>query len=1002
MKFDWMIGEIGRRVDRPVADFSIQGAVTDEPVPFAERQRLPYREFKKGDSWGSLFSCAWFRLEGWIDPSLVDDRLYLELDMNCEALLFNEAGVPVQGFTNGSSAFGFLGSLGSPVRRNFPLARFVAPDGNVVLWIDAGMNDLFGNVKRGGRIELARMVTRDRQAWELLNDLECLIPLARAARKRDREAFVTYRRGLGGLARVLRGKEGDWMGSALAISKRLLGTPTKANHDVSSIGHAHLDLAWLWPIRETRRKGARTFANALRLMEEYPDYRFGASQPQLYAWVKEDHPALYEELRKRVLEGRWEVQGGMWVEADTNLTGEESLVRQLLHGIRFFKREFGVRVDGLWLPDVFGYSGNIPQLMRKSGLDRFMTIKINWNDTTTFPHHSFNWEGIDGSTVLAHMPPEGEYNSPADVRWLQRSMERYRERAIDNRTLNLFGVGDGGGGPTAGHVERIRRLGGAAPLPRVRMETSKEFFDRLMTAKDRLPTYRGELYLEKHRGTYTSQGRVKSFNRSMERKLKTLEILLVHAGAYARHREELGRIWEEVLLYQFHDILPGSSINRVYKECLERYVELDRRIDAMVAEVLGVWPDKAGSVEGAGELAAYNPLPTEASVDWIDGHGFHELRVAPLSARVLERRSWKREGSADVECLENAMLRVTLDRDGSIRSIFDKEAGREVLKGRSNQLRSYPDFGNAWDILRHYRLLPSRPARLVKAEAFTYGPVKEIVQRFVLGKSEIVLTIRLKPDSRRLDFDLAVEWRGHRRMLRAAFPLALKTDRAAFDIQFGHLYRSTRNDSEAERAQYEVPAQNWADMGDGRHGAAIITDSKHGYRAKGSTLDLDLIRSTNHPAKRGDIGSHVFRYTLYVHQGDLVEARVDAVAMEFNSWMPHFRQPAVGSLDRSLFELDNEAIACSCVKGSEDRADSVVGDAGDAGEDIVIRLYERHGAAASCRLKLDFPAAEIYETDLLEENPFLLARGRELALDFKPFEIRTLRVRRERTERSKI
>jgi len=973
----YFIDQVKKCIDTPVGDFTIRGAVTREPVPFENRKSLDFKEYKIGDSWGVLFSCGWFHLTGKINPA-VTEPVYLKLDMNCEALLFDRDGVPEKGFTNGSSNFGFMGMLGTPAKRYFPLKDYTTTEGDVELWIDAGMNDLFGNVKKKGRIETLQMVTRDLKARELYYDLHCLVPLKKAARKRDRHAWRIYRTGLKRAAGIIRRRKEAWIDAALEITRDLLKTPTKADHEVSSIGHAHLDLAWLWPIRETRRKGARTFANALRLMEQYDDFRFGASQPQLYKWVKEQHPALYEQVRRRIAEGRWEVQGGMWVEADTNVSGEEALVRQMLYGIRYYQEEFGIRVDSLWLPDVFGYSGNMPQIIKKSGLDNFMTIKISWNDTNKFPHHTFNWKGIDGSSVFAHMPPEGEYNSPATPGWLLKSMENYREKKIDNRTLNLFGVGDGGGGPSAGHVERIRRLGGRAPLPRVKMESSREFFRRLSADKHRFPSYNGELYLEKHRGTYTSQGRVKYFNRKMEQKLKTLETLLVQTGRYGEFKDEIRTIWQEVLLYQFHDILPGSSIRRVYDECVARYGILDRRTDEIASAVLGSGVLKEGAYAAAGGLTAYNPLPVEAKILHFGIDRAHELKIAPLSGRITASETWEQKAAGNTRLLENRYLKVVLGRDGSIRSVYDREGGRQVLKGRANRFRMYTDVANAWDIFRYYRLLPVRTMKLRKTEAFTYGPVQEIVQHYTCGGSTLIQKIRLNPDSRRIDFDLKVEWKSLRRMLRTAFPLNLQTDRAVFDIQFGHLARSTKNRTKVERAQYEACGQNWADMSSGGWGAALITDSKYGFRAKGSTLDLNLIKSTNHPCKQGDLGSHEMRYALYVHSGDHVEGRVDAAAMEFNTWMPLFRKGEVPA--ESLFELDSDAVSYSTLKESED------------GTDLILRLYERNGRDAACSLRFNRPVKEIHETNMVEETPVKIAAGAGVELTFSPFEVKTLKI----------
>ncbi|MBB6479935.1 alpha-mannosidase [Spirochaeta isovalerica] len=968
---------VQKQIDRTVGGFILRGAVTEEPVPFSEREGLVYKEYKVGDSWGKLFDCAWFHLTGKVDPA-PGEPVFLKLDMNCEALLYDREGNPLKGFTNGSSVFGFMGYLGDPGKYYYPLENFTDGQGNVELWIDAGMNDLFGNVKKKGRIEIVEMVTRDMNMRALYYDLKVLRDLKIGSMKLDREAFRIYRKGLMKVRAIINRQKPGWVSEALELTEELLKTPSKLDHQISSIGHAHLDLAWLWPIRETWRKGARTFANVLRLMEDYPDFKFGASQPQLYQWVKDQHPGLYEEVKQRVAEGRWEVQGGMWVEADTNVSGEEALVRQMLYGIRFFQKEFGIRVDSLWLPDVFGYSGNMPQIIKKSGLDNFMTIKISWNDTNKFPHHTFNWQGIDGSEVFAHMPPEGEYNSPANVYFLLKSARNYREKHIDNRTLNLFGVGDGGGGPAASHVERIRRLNGTAPMPRVKMEFARDFFSRLSMIKEKFPSYRGELYLEKHRGTYTSQGWVKYYNRRMEQKLKTLETLLVQTGRYGEFKEEVRAIWKEVLLYQFHDILPGSSIKRVYKECLERYEALDKQTDEIFRHVTGQSPLSSEETVSLKELSAYNPLPVPLRAQRFTGQEYQELHLSPLSSTVRDAGSWKREASENNRMLENDRILVKFNRRGAIASIRDKKSGRKVLRGTANRLTVYSDIANAWDIFRFYRLLPKRHMKLIESRAFRYGPVREIVQRYVYGRSRMTQIIRLRDGESRLDFELHGDWQNNKKMVRTAFPLNLKTDVAVFDIQFGSLKRSARNKTKIERAQYEMCGHNWVDMNDGERGAALFTDSKYGFRTKNNTLDLNLIKSTNYPAKRGDLGLHDIRYAFFVHDGDHLAAKVDEKAMEFNTWIPFGKS----SLDcgQPLFELDSEAITYSALKESEDS---------DA---LILRLYERNGREERVMLKINRSVESLYETNMVEENPVKICDGNRADLSFGPFEVKTIQI----------
>jgi alpha-mannosidase len=348
---------------------------------------------------------------------------------------------------------------------------------------------------------------------------------------------------------------------------------------ISAIGHAHIDLAWLWPLRETRRKAARTFSTALMLLEKYPNYIFGASQPQLYAWVQQDYPALYEKVKKKIAEGRWEVQGAMWVEADTNIAGGEALVRQILYGKKYFQKEFNQDMRILWLPDVFGYSGALPQILRKSGIEYFMTTKLSWNIYNKFPHHTFLWSGIDGSEVLAHMPPEGTYNSAASPTSIHKAEAEYMDKGIADECLMLFGIGDGGGGPGEEHLERLERERNLEGLLPIKQEPSIQFFDRLALQRENYKKWHGELYLERHQGTYTTQAKSKRYNRKIEILLRELEFISVLAQLERNESypdETIERLWKELLLYQFHDILPGSSIHRVYEESLHHYAKIAR------------------------------------------------------------------------------------------------------------------------------------------------------------------------------------------------------------------------------------------------------------------------------------------------------------------------------------------------------------------------------------------------------------------------------------------
>ena len=556
-----------------------------EPVAFKERTSGRKISPKIDETWGKLWDCAWFNFKGIVPSEAANQNVVLLIDINGEACIFDECGCPVQGLTNINSEYDF--SLGKPGKR---VVHFLkqAQGGEIVdLWADAGCNDLFGNCQGSGKIKEAYIAIFNEELKELYYDIEVLKELM----EQLPEDSARHQKILFSLVAAFNVMKNYDSSEAIKAREILALELNKKCGDeslrISAIGHAHIDLAWLWPLRETIRKGARTFSTVLRNMEKYPDYVFGASQPQLYAWMKDKYPNLYKKIKDKIAEGRWEAQGGMWVEADTNVTSGESLVRQILYGQEFFREEFGKNMKVLWLPDVFGYSAALPQILKKSDIDYFMTIKLSWSEYNQFPHHTFNWEGIDGSQVLAHMPPEGTYNSSASPKAITTAEKNFKDKGISEECLMLFGIGDGGGGPGEEHLERLKReknLNGIVP---VKQEKSIDFFNRIGKDASKYKTWRGELYLEKHQGTYTTQARNKKLNRKMELALRELEYASVLAWMKSKKeypQSEIEMIWKEVLLYQFHDILPGSSIKRVYDESLERYEYLLKHTEELTQE----------------------------------------------------------------------------------------------------------------------------------------------------------------------------------------------------------------------------------------------------------------------------------------------------------------------------------------------------------------------------------------------------------------------------------
>jgi len=780
-----------------------------------------------------------------------------------------------------------------------------------------------------------------------------------------------------------------------------------ASLTINAIGHAHLDLAWLWPERETKRKGARTFATVLELLERYPEYRFGASQPQLFQWMKEDHPALYRKIKQKVKQGRIEPQGAMWVESDTNTPCGESLVRQLLYGKRFFKEEFGADVDFLWLPDVFGYTASLPQVLRLADVNYFATMKLSWSLINKFPHHSFHWQGIDGSKVLAHMLPEDNYNGPAAPRAILKIERDYLDSDVSDQALMCFGIGDGGGGPGAEHLESLRRVENLAGLPPIRRDAVTDFFKRWSKDADAFTTWVGELYLERHQGTFTTHGRIKWYNRRLEQALRELEWTAASAtivAGKAYPRKELLKMWQRVLFFQFHDILPGSSIKRVYDECKADYAAMLADITKRIGQARSAIARKVDARGCAKPYLVSNSLNWARS-EWLKlGRRWRQVTVPPMSFSVVDAdaaRAELPELKAAAQLLENDCLRVRFHKNGAISSIYDKTARRDVLVegALANRMTVYQDKGDAWDIPMDYADKKVRYMKLVSCEAKVDGPRAVLMQRYTLNHSVLEQEIVLTAGSALIEFATRTTWRECATMLRTSFPVDILSKHATYEIQFGSVERPTHRNTTWDLAQDEVPAQRWVDLSQGTYGVALLNDSKYGHKIKDNVLDLNLLRSVPHTGavvfdagnlKPGepnylytDQEDHEFRYALLPHAGDHVDANVAREAWAFN--LPLQVTPVsahAGEGDSlSLVSVDADSVIVEAVKMAEGR------------DSMIVRMYESSGSPGDAKLTFGRPVRRVREVNLMEEPGKTLRAGKKsLSTRFGAFQIRTLEV----------
>ena len=695
------------------------------------------------------------------------------------------------------------------------------------------------------------------------------------------------------------------------------------------IGHTHIDVAWWWTVEQTREKTARSFATVLKLMEEYPNYRFMSSQPQLYVFLKERYPELFEKVKERVQEKRWEPEGGMWVEADTNLTSGESLVRQFMHGKKFFKEEFGVDNRILWLPDVFGYTGALPQIMKKCGIDYFMTTKLAWNQFNKVPYDTMRWRGIDGSEILTHLittldvgqPVKNfftTYNGKIHPDAIMGGWERYQNKDINNDILISYGYGDGGGGPTRWMLETSMRMEkGVKGIPTVRQEFAGVYFDELNErVKDnrRLPVWEGELYFEYHRGTLTSMGRNKRSNRKTELGLMDLELLSVLAQNMLPYpEEELDAMWKKTLINQFHDILPGSSIRQVYEVTKEEYAQLKEQIDSLSADRLHALSGEGNDVmvfNTAGMLRDDVAYLGDCDADYLSDSEGNQYPVqktedgAVAFVKEVPSKGYRRfrkgvygegnreEGKAfrlvDDYTLETPYYSVHLDENCEFDRLYDKENDREIVQpGMSlNHMCMYEDkpiYYDNWDIDIYYTE-KSWPVNKVESMKWTeVGNVRAVLE---ITRKESNSTINQKiifyAEQKRIEFQTHVDWKEHQTLLKVHFPVAVHTDEATFDIQFGNLTRKVHTNTSWDMARFESCGQKWIDLSEGHYGVSLLNDCKYGHSVKDSNMAITLIKSGIEPNPTTDQEEHTFTYALYPHAENWRAAGTVAEAYKLN------------------------------------------------------------------------------------------------------------------------
>ena len=974
------------KIYKKIASLKPQGILSDEPIKWEDLDKSKFKNMRFMQKWADKFGCAWFRFTGTVPEAGKGKRVVARIKLQGEGLVYDKDGHVLQGITQVLSKGDlFHSTIGKQIVDISPCAE---GGEEVELYVDAGFNGKLRFENMSAHLRRYDLAVMDEELNSYYYDyieayfLMCkLLGDAEGMKDSDVGKAEVYSarakeldEGMKNAWKVFKEQGAAKAREALApVLFRPIDYPAVTHY---AVGHAHIDLAWLWPLRETRRKIGRTFANQLRNIKKYDNFIFAESQAQMFTWLKEDYPEVFEQVKKYVDEGRIELQGGMWVESDCNLPSGESWIRQFLYGKRYFKEEFGKDMKMCWLPDCFGFPATLPQVIKGCGMDYFMTIKIMSNTVNEFPHSSFEWKGLDGSEVLAHMEPAGDYNSGASPLAIFKSNKRNKEKESVPVCLLLYGDGDGGGGPGEGHIEYVSRMQkGIYGLAPVKPSKAIDFFEELEKYNDVIPEYDGELYYERHQGTYTSQAAAKLWNRRMENMLHLVELLgaegKLRGVSYDRALVE--SIWKEVLLYQFHDVLPGSSIKRVYDESRERYKELYKQIQGVAAKLI----DDMSSGESE-EYTAINPVDfarkefIRVEDKWysVDLPAMGAGKIAPVENMDVSSLTFGEN------TISNGLITITFGKGGEITSLFDVKNAKELVREGQyfNKLTVYEDpfmYYNAWDIRMDYDKLKKHSLKLEGSDTYIDGVRVVRRNRYRFMDSQFEQTVALTLGDTLVQFDMDADWHEELKMLRADFIPSVFADKVKCDIQFGQIDRSTKNDTSIEQAQFEVCAHKFVNLDGEDYSLALFNRCKYGHKVKEGMLSLALLRAPRFPDPECDRGSHHISYALYPHKEKFEESDVKARAYCYNN---------VVMLRKANFEekcpvtVEGDGVILETVKVAEDE------------KGIVARLYEYKGKETKAKVSFASKGAA-FECDMLENKK---GKAELSKLAFKPFEIKTL------------
>ncbi|XP_069722800.1 alpha-mannosidase 2C1 isoform X2 [Phaenicophaeus curvirostris] len=947
-----------------------------------------------------MWETCWFKVELSIPQAWAGQEVHFVWESDGEAMVWRDAQ-PVQGLTKEGEKTSYI--LTSSLKETEPHS--------LTLYVELACNGLFGAGKgsliappdpdRRFTLSKAELVIFNRDVYELLMDLEILLDMAKLLGEENQRSFQALYTA-NQMINVCDVMDPSTFPAARDLAAAIFSQRNgESQHTIHAVGHCHIDSAWLWPYEETIRKCARSWVTVIRLMERNPELTFACSQAQQFEWVRSWYPGLYVQIQDFVAKGRFIPVGGTWVEMDGNLPSGESMVRQFLQGQRFFQEQFGWICSEFWLPDTFGYSAQLPQLMRGCGIKRFLTQKLSWNLVNTFPHHTFFWEGIDGSQVLTHFPPGDSYGMHGRVEEMLKTVKNNKDKGRVNHSILLFGFGDGGGGPTQKMLDRMKRMSDTDGLPRVQISTPDQLFSVLEKESSQLHTWVGELFLELHNGTYTTQAQIKKGNRECERILHDVEVLsalaVAQSSTFQYPASQLQRLWRLLLLNQFHDVLPGSCIQLVVEDALQYYAEIRRagarlREEAVQSLCRELLQPKAESAESTLVL---NTLPWErtevisrAGTDslvlvTVPSMGYALVREPLLPVQPVAVRK-QEDGSIT---MENGVIAVCLDTMGRLTSLQLVGSERESVPDgcHANQFALFDDiplYWDAWDVM-DYHLETRKPVTtLLKPLEITLAGGLQGSASFSLqiGKSSTLRQeIILDAACPYLRFLTQVEWKEAHKFLKVEFPVKVRSTNATYEIQFGHLQRPTHWNTSWDWARFEVWTHKWLDLSEHGFGVALLNDCKYGASAHGNVLSLSLLRAPKSPDATADIGHHQFTYAVMPHQGSFQDAGVIQCAYNLNFPLHVVPASSAQCPAWSAFSLSSPAVVLEAIKQAEDRPDA-----------LVLRLYEAHGSTVVVWLQTSLPIKDATLCDLLERpaaQGHLLLEQQGLRLSFTPFRV---------------